>query len=329
LEQVRRELALLRLEGKDSQQREIHAESLTEQQWGPDWRETCNSSLIAEPVLSEAQCQDSNSDKPAPQPWLAFPVVFTGVLIQLSQDLKNANGSLLKSLLQRQYEWWNHCDQQFHADDNRRHFEACTSTWLTAMCDSISLRTKQLINRRASPKDAAAMARAVIEQCSRVADIFRACEHFLMLGEILPHGVNKTEFENVQTVAQEMEMKLLSKLDYIVREAEIEIAEKLELSTQNGADVGSTIRDVLSSATPDSGRPCVSVDQLAPRSSGREAIIRPILTKIGFSICDWATAAKVDFHTADNYLKGKSSPHPSTLKKLAEALQLTPDALPK
>jgi lambda repressor-like predicted transcriptional regulator len=57
-------------------------------------------------------------------------------------------------------------------------------------------------------------------------------------------------------------------------------------------------------------------------SNAREAFIRPILEKKGFSVHDWARTAKVDFHTANNYLKGKTRPYPSTLKKLADALDV-------
>ena len=46
----------------------------------------------------------------------------------------------------------------------------------------------------------------------------------------------------------------------------------------------------------------------------------PILEKKGFSIRGWARKAGVDFHTANDYLKGKSKPYPDTLKSLADAL---------
>jgi lambda repressor-like predicted transcriptional regulator len=52
----------------------------------------------------------------------------------------------------------------------------------------------------------------------------------------------------------------------------------------------------------------------------REAFLRAMLDERGLSIHDWAVKAGVDFHTADNYLKGKSKPYPATLKKLAGAL---------
>lgn len=52
----------------------------------------------------------------------------------------------------------------------------------------------------------------------------------------------------------------------------------------------------------------------------REASINAMLEKKGLSVRQWANDAKVDFHTADNYLKGKTKPYPDTLKKLADAL---------
>jgi hypothetical protein len=65
------------------------------------------------------------------------------------------------------------------------------------------------------------------------------------------------------------------------------------------------------------------------RGNSREALIRPILEEKGFSIHDWATHASVDFHTACRYLKGKTKPQPSTLKKLADALGVEVAKLPK
>ena len=38
----------------------------------------------------------------------------------------------------------------------------------------------------------------------------------------------------------------------------------------------------------------------------REVALRPMLRERGFSVHDWAKAASVDFHTANNYLKGKN-----------------------
>lgn len=66
----------------------------------------------------------------------------------------------------------------------------------------------------------------------------------------------------------------------------------------------------------------------AARTNSREAFLRSILKKKGFSIHDLAKQANVDFHTADNYLKGKSQPYPSTLKKLADALGIEVTKLP-
>jgi lambda repressor-like predicted transcriptional regulator len=67
----------------------------------------------------------------------------------------------------------------------------------------------------------------------------------------------------------------------------------------------------------------------AAPSNAREAFIRPILEKKGFSVHKWATVAKVDFHTADNYLKGKAKPYPDTLKSLADALGVEVAKLPE
>ena len=75
-----------------------------------------------------------------------------------------------------------------------------------------------------------------------------------------------------------------------------------------------------------------SEPQPQPESSGpgsvREAFVMPILTAKGWSIYDWATNAGVDFHTANDYLKGQTKPYPSTRKKLADSLGVDVGVLP-
>jgi len=57
--------------------------------------------------------------------------------------------------------------------------------------------------------------------------------------------------------------------------------------------------------------------------------VQPILDQKGWSILDWATEANVAPHTATDYIAGKTSPYPSTRKKLATALGVTIQQLPK
>jgi hypothetical protein len=52
----------------------------------------------------------------------------------------------------------------------------------------------------------------------------------------------------------------------------------------------------------------------------RESVVGPLLQIKGWSTNDWATHSGVDFHTADNYRKGKAKSYPSTLQKLAASL---------
>jgi hypothetical protein len=61
----------------------------------------------------------------------------------------------------------------------------------------------------------------------------------------------------------------------------------------------------------------------------REEILRPILDKQGLTVHGWANQASVDFHTADNYLKGVTKPYPDTLKKLADVLGVKVEELPE
>src|SRR5258708_2480699 len=64
-------------------------------------------------------------------------------------------------------------------------------------------------------------------------------------------------------------------------------------------------------------------------SGARAAFVKPILERKGWSILDWAIESRVDFHTASDYLKGKTKPYPSTRKKLADALGVPVRDLPK
>jgi hypothetical protein len=64
-------------------------------------------------------------------------------------------------------------------------------------------------------------------------------------------------------------------------------------------------------------------------ADSRKAFVTPRRIKKGWSIFEWATASNVDFHTADDYLKGRTRPYPSTRKKLAESLGVRPEELPQ
>lgn len=60
----------------------------------------------------------------------------------------------------------------------------------------------------------------------------------------------------------------------------------------------------------------------------RDAFVRPLLNKKGWSIHDWAVNSNVDFHTAASYLKGKTKTYQSTRKKLADSLGVLVEDLP-
>jgi len=61
----------------------------------------------------------------------------------------------------------------------------------------------------------------------------------------------------------------------------------------------------------------------------RKVALDALLLAKGFSLSDWASKAGVDRHAVSRYRNGKSKPHPSTLWKLANALDLSIDKLPK
>ena len=62
----------------------------------------------------------------------------------------------------------------------------------------------------------------------------------------------------------------------------------------------------------------------------RSLFVQPRLDKRGWSIKDWAEHSNVDFHTANDYLKGKTAkPYKSTRLKLAKSLHVAVGTLPK
>lgn len=61
----------------------------------------------------------------------------------------------------------------------------------------------------------------------------------------------------------------------------------------------------------------------------RKSFVMPVLQAKGWSIHDWAINSGVDFHTANDYLNGKTKPYSSTRKKLAESLGIEVQDLPE
>jgi hypothetical protein len=86
--------------------------------------------------------------------------------------------------------------------------------------------------------------------------------------------------------------------------------------------------DAIGAHAAETGQQPKPVDSNVAPSSTREAFLRPILKKKGFSVHDWENQAHVDFHTANDYLKGKTEPYQSTRKKLAVVLDLKVEKLP-
>jgi lambda repressor-like predicted transcriptional regulator len=94
-------------------------------------------------------------------------------------------------------------------------------------------------------------------------------------------------------------------------------AEKLGLSLKRSA--------LLSTALPVN-------EATAPKErfrNIREAFIMLILDKKGWSIHRLAVEAQLDFHTVNDYLKGKTRPNRSTRKALADALEVPVENLPR
>ena len=64
-------------------------------------------------------------------------------------------------------------------------------------------------------------------------------------------------------------------------------------------------------------------------STQRKAVVKPILESKGWSELDWANESNVAYHTAADYLAGKTRSYPSTRLKLAKSLGLTVQQLPR
>jgi len=102
---------------------------------------------------------------------------------------------------------------------------------------------------------------------------------------------------------------------------------------------GATIDEALRLASihfvkPD-GMPVIqfeAVPAAAPTPAdwnAREAFVIPLLEKNGWSPLDWAVEAKVSPATAQDYLGNKTKPYASTRMKLAKALGISVQQLPR
>ncbi len=61
----------------------------------------------------------------------------------------------------------------------------------------------------------------------------------------------------------------------------------------------------------------------------RKAVVEPILETKGWSVLDWATQSDVAYHTAADYLAGKTHPYRSSRAKMAKSLGLSVQQLPR
>lgn len=100
----------------------------------------------------------------------------------------------------------------------------------------------------------------------------------------------------------------------VEREAELEHARKLaEIQTK-------------SEPLPSHQEP---IREIPSGMNLRQAFVLPLLEQRGWSVFEWANEASVDHATAIDYLRNIRKPYPSTRVKLANALGITPDQLPK
>jgi lambda repressor-like predicted transcriptional regulator len=80
-----------------------------------------------------------------------------------------------------------------------------------------------------------------------------------------------------------------------------------------------------------SSRDTEKAQESVPESTinDRRKIVDPILNRKGWSVLDWANEANVSHATAMDYLDNKTTPYRSTLLKLAQALGVTVEELPR
>lgn len=94
-----------------------------------------------------------------------------------------------------------------------------------------------------------------------------------------------------------------------------------------------TIAPQLSEPSEDGTTPRIAEITVAsgPKqpSPTRAAFLDPILAAKGWSILDWANEARVAYHTARDYHDGTKTPYASTRLKLATALGVPIEKLPR
>jgi hypothetical protein len=72
-----------------------------------------------------------------------------------------------------------------------------------------------------------------------------------------------------------------------------------------------------------------TLPQAIGENNPRRAFVLPLLEERGWSILDWANEAEVDHATAIDYLDNKTKPFRSSRLKLAKALKIPVEQLPK
>jgi hypothetical protein len=192
--------------------------------------------------------------------------------------------------------------------------ETCRETWLTDL-DSI---TPEFIRAVLAPQIFAIIA-------ARKGGIHG---HLKSLAGRTRMGVT-----DLQASAQHLELQVRHLESKLSTRYEIEA---MELSKQEAPKASAISRSLKSEDRVSWPHRCRSKGRLSDMTDPdkleivltRKASLEPLLAERGFSVHDWAKSANVDFHTANDYLRGKTRPHPSTLKKLAQALGIEVATLP-
>jgi hypothetical protein len=131
------------------------------------------------------------------------------------------------------------------------------------------------------------------------------------------------EAEDVVIGTFEKSVRALSSSAWLPAEVTRDLAHQLRnhLSTQRT----NAVRNGESQAQE---KPSAPEETQADRAARRMRILEPILTKRGLSQNGWAVQAEVKWHTANDYLTGKTNPTKDTRKRLASVLGMEPTDLP-
>jgi hypothetical protein len=114
-----------------------------------------------------------------------------------------------------------------------------------------------------------------------------------------------------------------------LREASAAFCAQQEARSFQSAAIELSAAPVSPHPTPGPPSGEIGGDAKAVRSKQRRAFVEPLLDKKDWSTEEWAIESHVDFHTANDYLKGITKTTRTKRKNLADSLGVKVEELPK